>query len=102
MLEELMNKIAELTKEDPKTIIERCLKLGEEYGELSEAILSSNKVCGCAYKNKTNTDVLEEATDVIIMALSIICHSGMKDEFEIMLNKKLNKWETKTKAEKEK
>ena len=54
-----MNLINELTKADPKSLIERTLKLSEENGEVSEAVLSYGKVNGSQYKNKKIEDVEE-------------------------------------------
>ena len=46
-----MNIISELTKRDPKNLVERGLKLAEECGETAEAISGYSKVNGVEYKN---------------------------------------------------
>ncbi|WP_199870796.1 MazG-like family protein [Clostridium senegalense] len=77
-MEKIMNlnfeKIEELTKLDKKTLVERALKLSEEVGEVSEAVLSYSNACGCGYKKKSREDVIEECLDVIIVASSLISH----------------------------
>ncbi|GAA0116102.1 MazG-like family protein [Clostridium senegalense] len=94
-------KIEELTKLDKKTLVERALKLSEEVGEVSEAILSYCNVCGCGYKKKGREDVIEECLDVIIVASSLISHvsDGNLDNNFIrnLYLKKINKWEEKSK-----
>jgi len=79
----------------------RMLKLGEEYGEASQAYLSiSSEKNG---KNKTWDDVREELVDVLVVTLDLLCHK-FPDEHEetnatdkaIVINKeldrKLKKW----------
>lgn len=97
-----MNLINELTKADPKSLIERTLKLSEENGEVSEAVLSYGKVNGSQYKNKKIEDVEEECLDVIMVALSIISQindSKINEEkikhIEELFETKLKKWEDK-------
>jgi len=84
----------------------RLLKLGEEYGEASQAYLSiSSEKNG---KNKTWEDVREELTDCIIVAMDLYCHE-MPDEENVTLedkvaqlnadiDRKLKKWDKKQKA----
>ena len=90
---EVCNKIIEVNKKEPKIIEHKLLKMNEEVGELSEAVLSSQGVSGTAYKKKTKDDVAEEAIDVLIMALSIILEIvSVKQMIAIMITK-INKWE---------
>ena len=103
----MIKLIDKLTKQDMKSNIARGLKLSEECGELAEAILSSEGICGCEYKGKTSEDVLEEAVDVTIMALSIFCghcpeELDKSDKFVEMLTKKLSKWQSKVEESREK
>ena len=97
-----MNLINELTKADPKSLIERTLKLSEENGEVSEAVLSYGKVNGSQYKNKKIEDVEEECLDVIMVALSIISQINDNEvteekikRIEELFETKLQKWEDK-------
>lgn len=48
----------------------RIMKLGEELGELNEAYLAVTSEVN--YKNKTWTDVREEAADAVIVSLDIL------------------------------
>lgn len=97
-----MDLINELTRTDPKSLIERTLKLSEENGEVSEAVLSYGKVNGSQYKNKKIEDVEEECLDVIMVALSIISqvnNNEITEEkikcIEELFETKLKKWEDK-------
>jgi NTP pyrophosphatase (non-canonical NTP hydrolase) len=78
----------------------RMLKLGEEYGEASQAYLSvSSEKNG---KNKTWEDVREELVDVLVVTVDLLCHE-FPDEKDTSLesklasihhelNRKLKKW----------
>ncbi len=101
-MENTLLRLKELSRKEPKTIIEKALKLTEETGEVAEAVLSFCKVSGCGYKNKTAEDVVEECLDTIIMASSIIAVLGVSDRDVLrMMNTKLNKWESKMDTVKE-
>lgn len=82
---------------DPKSLIERGLKLAEETGEVSQALLSQAKASGCEYKGLTEADVMEECLDVIIVAKSIIAsfESAKPEELQALYEAKLAKWQEK-------
>ena len=66
----------------------RMLKLGEEYGEASQAYLSvSSEKNG---KNKSWEDVREELVDVLVVTLDLLCHE-MPDEKNSTLESKMAK-----------
>lgn len=92
--------IEKVTNIDKKTLVERALKLSEEVGEVSEAVLSYSNACGCGYKGKNSKDVIEECIDVIIVATSIISQVSNNDvELGQLLKtytNKMNKWELKS------
>lgn len=68
-------------------------KLAEETGELAKEINIIDEAPGCTYRDTNPEDALEEACDVIIVASSILCHLDYnEEEFENMMNKKLDKW----------
>lgn len=95
---EQIERIKESTKKEKKTVIELGLKLSEELGELSEAILATEDVPGCGYKCEakgiTKDGILEEGADVIIVALCIIFKSGFNTvDIADMLKIKTTKWE---------
>lgn len=103
---DVINKVWEANrKRDMAIFARRMLKLGEEYGEASQAFLSVSSENNS--KNKSWEDVREELTDCIIVALDLYCHQ-MPDESEVtldskvaslhaMLDKKLKKWHKKQK-----
>ena len=93
MYQQQVDEIRRLTKLDGKTKEQRIIKLMEEVGELAEAVLSETGAPGCEYKNKDSGDVVEEAVDVIIVALSILDAYEIPDPniFE-RLRHKLHKW----------
>lgn len=92
----IIQEILNLSQHETKTLYERGLKLGEEFGEVSEAILSSSGAPGCKYKGKTHSDVLEEAVDVTIVAMSIAgMYAADESALEEIFQKKLNKWKEK-------
>ena len=95
---------------DGKNLVEASLKLTEEVGEVAEAVLSVTKVHGCEYKTKKPEDIIEEVTDVVIVAMSIL-HKLKKqtdnefdgsytveDVFSETMYNKLNKWQEKLKT----
>lgn len=62
-------KIDKITKLDKKNIFERALKLSEEVGEVSEAILDYLN-----NKNNNNAEhIIEESIDCILIIASLMC-----------------------------
>lgn len=96
-IKESINEVLLLGKtKERKSLTEMGLKLSEETGEVSEAILSMTNACGCGYKGKTKEDVIEECCDVIIMATSIIGRlDGDIYDMEKMISNKIIKWKNK-------
>ena len=90
---ETIESIFTLSPQDRKDLTQKTLKLGEEYGELAQAVLSSEGVFGCGYKNMTREEVLEEGVDVIMVAFSVLEKAGFtQKQVQNMLEKKLIKW----------
>lgn len=90
--------IAVVTAMDSKTLEQKGLKLGEEAGEVAQAILSYNDACGCGYKNKGREDVIEECADAVIVAMSIMFEvGGSLEEFSEVFHEKMKKWQNKIK-----
>jgi NTP pyrophosphatase (non-canonical NTP hydrolase) len=102
---DIIDRILSLSLRDQKTLQEKALKVSEECGELAEAVLSYTDAHGCQYKGKTREQVIEEATDVITVAFSILCEIGQTDlpyltygnmwNIDDIWSKKLDKWEEK-------
>jgi len=97
-------KIERLTEQDKDVpIAYRAIKLSEETGEFSQAVLrllGSKNVSASAGNLKE--DVLEELCDVLNVTVDLINILGFSDEeVQEMFEKKLNKWEAKQKKYKE-
>ncbi|MCF7820187.1 MAG: hypothetical protein K9M44_01815 [Candidatus Pacebacteria bacterium] len=97
-MEKTLRLIQELTKKDPKTIIERTLKGAEEFGELAEAVLSFKKVSACAYKELGKDEIVEEGVDVLLVVLAVIFQADPEislEDLDKIMQKKSLKWEQK-------
>jgi len=94
-MDELIDRILRISNEkEGKTLLEMTLKCSEELGEVSEAVLSYNGVCGCGYKGKTIDDVNEEIIDVFIVIVAMAAKAGLSKEQMIpIIEKKIGKWE---------
>lgn len=97
----LSNELFEkLSKENKKTELEIALKLAEETGEVSEAVLGMLGSDGMSYKENIGqvAKVKEECVDVIMVALSLVYKlGGTKEEINTLLQEKTAKWERVTK-----
>ena len=90
---DLVNNASQYEEEG---LIERGLKLGEEYGELSAEIL---KFVGykrsLETKEQINYNILLESTDCLIMIFDIMTQMGFKKEQICnMAERQVNKWIT--------
>ena len=96
MMEQLLKEIKKLSEREPKTIEQMALKLSEEVGETSQAVLSYLKASGSDYKELGIDDVKEECVDVILVALSLFYKlSENETELHELISKKLEKWQSK-------
>ncbi|PNQ81336.1 MULTISPECIES: MazG-like family protein [Paenibacillus] len=94
-MEQLLKKIQYLSTQEKKTLEQMVLKLSEEVGETSQAMLSYVNASGSEYKQLSISDVKEECADVILVALSLFYKlSSNEEELQEFLNKKVNKWES--------
>lgn len=75
-------------------LIERGLKLGEEYGELSAEILKLAEYKRSEEsKEKIEHNILLESTDCLIMIFDIMTHMGFtKEQICDMAENQVNKW----------
>jgi hypothetical protein len=94
LIDYVYDLVINASKYEKHGLIERGLKLGEEYGELSAEIL---KLKG--YKRTTedegriNYNILLESTDCLIMIFDIMAHMGFTKELLCdMAEKQVNKW----------
>lgn len=86
--------IYELSSKEPKSIIERCVKLSEECGELAQEILIQNRASGFKQKLPGKDGIGGEAVDVLLVALSIYFKSGgSKEKLQEIVKKKALKWQ---------
>ena len=91
-----LDEIFRLADLDKKDLTQKALKLCEEAGEVAQAVLSYTKAPVCGYKNKNQGDILEEVSDVIIVALSIARKLELsKEDINTVIENKLAKWEKK-------
>ncbi|QOV08438.1 MazG nucleotide pyrophosphohydrolase domain containing protein [Bacillus phage Kirov] len=91
-----MEKVYDLSIENEKSLEQIALKMSEEVGEVSQALLSHLKASGSAYKELGANDVIEECVDVMIVAYSLIYKLGGTDaDIEKLMREKVNKWEEK-------
>ena len=96
-MEQLLKEIKLLSEKEPKTLEQMALKLSEEVGETSQAVLSYIKASGSEYKQLGIEDVKEECIDVILVALAMFYKLSENDkELHELIRKKLDKWESKS------
>jgi NTP pyrophosphatase (non-canonical NTP hydrolase) len=89
-----LKALRKVSQEDKKTLDQKCLKLGEEYGELAQVILPYVGAHGCKHKVTGEDLILEESVDVLICALSILYQLDIPDsKIDLTLQKKLAKWQ---------
>jgi len=88
---EIVKGVSEL---ESKGNMERCLKLGEEYGELSAEFLKlSGYKRSDLSESQIRQNILLESTDCLIMILDIMSNMGFtKREIVEMAEKQVNKW----------
>jgi hypothetical protein len=94
LIDYVYDLVTDVSKYEKHGLLERGLKLGEEYGELSAEIL---KLKG--YKRtgedegRINYNILLESTDCLIMVFDIMVHMGFtKEQICNMAEKQVNKW----------
>ncbi|MCV9950632.1 MazG-like family protein [Paenibacillus polymyxa] len=94
-MEQILKKIQYLSTQEKKTLEQMVLKLSEEVGETSQAMLSYMNANGSEYKQLNISDVKEECADVILVALSLFYKlSNNEGELQEFLSKKVDKWES--------
>ena len=81
-----------------KSVLEIALKLSEEVGEVSEAVLIMNSTNGSTYKGsdveQAKMDVMEESVDVMMVAMSLFAKlGGTQEMFDNILQHKSVKWD---------
>lgn len=79
--------------QEKKNFNQQLVKLMEEVGELAEASLIDEKAPGLLYKKNKEEAVLEEGSDVLIMAYCILIQRGYSyDQIHNKMSQKIGKW----------
>ena len=96
LIDYVFDLVTNASQYEEKGLLERGLKLGEEYGELSAEIL---KLAGYKRSSETkeeiNNNILLESTDCLIMIFDIMTQMGFKKEQICgMAERQVNKWIT--------
>lgn len=91
-----LEKIDKIVNKERKNIMQMALKLSEETGELSEAILSLTEASGSKYKNLGHAEALEECVDVILISYALFHKLNEETDyafdFNDILDMKISKW----------
>lgn len=94
---ELLKEIKELSVHNKKSLEQIGLKLSEETGECSQALLSYLKANGSEYKELNSQDVKEECIDIILVTLSLFYKlDGQDNELNKIMIEKIKKWKNKS------
>jgi len=92
-MEQLLQKIKDMSGQEKKTLEQMVLKLTEEVGETSQAMLSYRQASGSEYKKLGLSDVKEECVDVILVTLALFYKlGGDENELQAYLRQKVDKW----------
>ncbi|WP_067838048.1 MazG-like family protein [Amphibacillus sediminis] len=95
-MEKIIKEIQAMSANEKKTLEQMVLKLSEEVGETSQAVLSYLNASGNAYKQLGLEDVKEECVDVMLIALALFFRlAESENELEPLMRKKLAKWKEK-------
>jgi len=90
---DVLGTIKQLSIVDEKSLTQKALKLGEEFGELAKAVLPYENGFATTHRFVTSTKILEEVADTILCALSIAYDLGFSDEdLRDMMVEKCIKW----------
>jgi len=97
-LQKTLTDIIKSSKEDPKDVFQKLVKLQEETGELADAALRRSGLKNP--KNKTieqlDEAVLEEIADVIMIVTALLPHFDFKiQDLTRALEFKYDKWQSK-------
>ena len=94
IIDNVFNLVKKASHYEKPGLVERVLKLGEEYGELSAEILKlSGYKRNSLTKDTIKYNILLESTDCLIMVFDIMIEMGFsKEEISNMANKQVSKW----------
>ena len=87
-------QVKKLSLQEPKTLLQRMVKLQEEVGELAQEVLIDQKASGSQHKSEGPDGIKGECVDIILVALSIYFSQGGNEvDFEKHAEQKCLKWE---------
>jgi len=95
-MDQIIKRIASLSRHDNKNALEKCIKVQEEVGELAAEILKLRGKKGSkgVKKPQLEENILEECCDVIIITYSLMKKLRYTDErIKKAFNRKLDKAE---------
>lgn len=94
LIDYIYDMIKSVSKQERMNLIARCLKLGEEFGELSAEVLKLSGLKNTKdYRDVIKEKILLESTDCLIMIFDIMTYMGFtKDQICNMSEKQINKW----------
>ena len=86
--------IQKISRQEPKTLLQRMVKLQEECGELAQEVLIHEKASGSQHKSEGPDGILGECIDFALVVLSIyFSHGGNISQLEKQAELKCTKWE---------
>ncbi|MDG1949251.1 MAG: hypothetical protein P8J32_00300 [bacterium] len=90
----VLEYIRSLSENDSKSLSEKALKTAEEVGELARVVLPFDNADGTKHRFVDKEEILEEAIDTVLAAISIPYSMGYTTEdIKYMMLKKANKWQ---------
>lgn len=93
MTPNLLQYVRLLSERDRKTLSQKVLKLGEEFGELAKVALPFENAYATTHRFTERESILEESVDSILCALSVAYDLKFTDdEVEEMMLRKAEKW----------
>jgi NTP pyrophosphatase (non-canonical NTP hydrolase) len=102
-MDQIIDRINKLSKSDNKNLLETCIKIQEEVGELSAELLKirGKKGSNGQLRFQIEENILEECCDVLIMAFSLLNKFKFnRTKIKKAFNKKLDKAEINIKKQK--
>ena len=93
MNKDLKSRIKELSLKDKKTLSQKALKVGEEFGELARKVLPFDNAPGTTHRFIDKKKILDEVADLYLTSISIAYDLGFTDEeIEDTIEHKTRKW----------
>lgn len=93
MTPNFLKYVRHLSKQDRKTLSQKTLKVGEEFGELAKAALPFDNAYATTHRFVEREKILEECIDTTLCALSVAYDLDFTDEeVDEMFSRKAEKW----------